>query len=175
MLSTVVAAGVAGGAISSTGRYWPFLLGSPLALAVGGGLLYTIGAHTSTGALIGFQIVYGVGIGGAMQNTVMSVQAEYADDEARVPQATSLVNFTQLLGGVVGIAIAGTLFANRLRSGLPADLPEDVRIAVVASVDAVKLLPPGLKEGVIDAYVKALKPVFILGVPAGALASLSAL
>jgi MFS family permease len=175
MMSTVIVAGIAGGVISTTGRYWPFLLVSPMLLSVGAGLLYTVGSSTSNGALIGFQIIYGIGVGGAMQNTVMAIQSEWADDEAKVPQATSLVSFAQLLGGIVGVAIAGTLFSNKLRAGLPTDIPSEARAAVLASVDAIKLLDPTVRIAVVDAYVQALKPVFIIAVPAGALAALAAL
>jgi hypothetical protein len=86
---------------------------SPLIFAVGGGLLYTVGVDTANAKIIGsfplssayacaqvragFQIIYGFGIGGALQNVILAIQAEYADDEQMIPQATSLVNFTQLV------------------------------------------------------------------------------
>jgi hypothetical protein len=40
----------------------------------------------------GYQILYGIGIGGAMQNTIIAIQAEFADNEEMIPQATSLVS-----------------------------------------------------------------------------------
>jgi hypothetical protein len=123
----------------------------------------------------GFQILYGIGIGGAMQNVIISIQAEFADNEDMIPQATSLVSFFQLLGGVVGIAIAGTLFSNQIRGNLPPGLDPAVAEAVVRSVTVIKTLPAELQRSVIDAYVKSLRPVFIIGVPAGAFASLSSL
>jgi hypothetical protein len=104
MLSTVAGVGLGGGIISRTGRYWPFLFGSPLLLAVGAGLLFTINDTTPNAriigtstysyvlwlliSLVGFQILYGVGLGGAMQNTVIAIQAEFADQKEMIPQAT---------------------------------------------------------------------------------------
>jgi hypothetical protein len=140
----------------------------------------------------GYQILFGCGIGGAMQNTVIAVQSEYAREERLIPQATSIVNFLQLIGGVVGIAyvlschhrsrcykvffrIAGTIFDNQLRHNIPKNLPPGVAEAVVASVTAIKTLPPDVKTVIIEAYAKSLQPVFILGVPAGIMASLCAL
>jgi hypothetical protein len=35
---------------------------------------------------------------------VMAVQAEYAPEPELIPQASSLLTFLQLLGGVIGIA-----------------------------------------------------------------------
>jgi hypothetical protein len=123
----------------------------------------------------GFQILYGIGIGGAMNNTIISIQAEFADSEDMIPQATSLVSFTQILGGVVGIAIAGALFSNQLRNNLPPGLDPAIAEAVVKSVTVIKTLPSEIQQSIIDAYVMSLHPVFIIGVPAGGLASLSSL
>jgi hypothetical protein len=148
--------------------------------------------HTVAHASTGYQILFGCGIGGALQNTVIAVQTEYAREERLIPQATSIVSFLQLIGGVVGVAyvpfchdrsycnnvwfrIAGTIFDNQLRHNLPRNLPPGVADAVVASVTAIKTLPPDVKAVVIDAYAKSLQPVFILGVPAGIMASLCAL
>jgi MFS family permease len=175
MLSNVIAAGLAGFVVSKTGRYWHLVFVSPLLSAVGAGLLYTVSTQTPFAAIAGFQILLGAGIGGSFQNTIMAIQTEYSDEPARVPQATSLVNFTQLMGGVIGLAAAGTLFSNKLRDGLPVNLSPEARITVTSSVEAIKLLSPALREGVIEAYVQALRPVFLLGVPIAALASVSAL
>lgn len=98
MLSVVVMAGGSGGVINATGRYWPFLLGSPLLTSVGAGLLYTLDVNSGSAKEIGYQILLGVGVGGALQNTVIAIQAEYANEEELIPQGSSLVTFTQLIG-----------------------------------------------------------------------------
>jgi hypothetical protein len=58
MLSTVVGVMLGGGIISRTGRYWPFLFGSPLILAVGAGLLFTINVTTPNARIIGMFTYY---------------------------------------------------------------------------------------------------------------------
>lgn len=110
-----------------------------------------------------------------MQNTIIAIQAEFADQEDIIPQATSLVNFTQLLGGVVGLAIAGTLFSNQIRHNLPTGLDPMVAKAVVGSVTVIKTLPEAIQAAVVESYVKSLRWVFIVAVPAGVLSSVSAL
>ncbi|KAJ1308610.1 hypothetical protein OPQ81_004308 [Rhizoctonia solani] len=178
MLSVVIAAGGSGGVINGTGRYWPFLLGSPLLISVGSGLLYTLDVNSGSGKEIGYQILLGVGIGGALQNTVIAIQAEYAHEEELIPQGSSLVTFTQLVGGIIGIAIAGAILANQMLKYLgiyAPDLPHDVANAVRQSVSVIFTLPAEQQEPVIRAYLKALNSVFLIGVPTGVLASLSAL
>jgi len=176
MLSSVVAAGSASGTISYTGRYWHFLLLSPLVGAVGAGLLYTAGADTSNAKIIGFQILFGAGLGAAIQNTMIAVQAEYAEEPKMLNQASSLVAFIQLSGGILGIAMAGTVFSNQLRHNLAIYAPSlshDLVESVRQSVTIIKTLPADQQAEVIKAYAKALDAVFLIGVPACAFGSLS--
>jgi hypothetical protein len=44
-------------------RRFSFLFASPLLISVGAGLLFTCGVNESRGRLIGYQIIFGVGIG----------------------------------------------------------------------------------------------------------------
>jgi hypothetical protein len=104
MLSAVIAVFVSGGLVNATGHYLTYLLIGPLIGAIGAGLLFTIDEFTSSSRLIGYQIVFGAGLGLAFQLPVMSIQAEYAKKPELIPQASSLLTFFQLLGGVIGIA-----------------------------------------------------------------------
>lgn len=47
-----------------------------------------------------------------------SSSAAFHNRPKLIPQATALVTFAQLVGGVVGISIAGTLFNNEIKSQL---------------------------------------------------------
>ncbi|KIJ58908.1 hypothetical protein HYDPIDRAFT_44277 [Hydnomerulius pinastri MD-312] len=178
LISVIVAAGISGGIVTKTGRYWWFLLFGPFLTIIGSGLLYTLNADSSSARLTGYQILYGAGIGAVFQNVIVAVQAEYADNESLIPQATSFVSFCQILGGIVSISMAGSIFANELRTDLTKyapDLTDALRSAILQSVTAIQALPTeALKSEVIAAYARSLDPVFILGVPAAALASLSA-
>jgi hypothetical protein len=86
MISIAGASAVTGGIIRFTGHYWGWLFGGQLLSAIGAGLLQTVGSsyiaihirqpsvltwildvNTFGVRLIGYQILYGVGIGCAMQ------------------------------------------------------------------------------------------------------------
>jgi hypothetical protein len=125
-----------------------------------------------------------------LQNGILAIQAEYADREHMVPQTTAIVSWGQLIGGmrapyhtctvrtddspgIIGIAIAGTIFASGLGKYLPLDLPENIRQEVRSSVSVVFTLPEPQRSTVIAAYIKSIDRVFLLGIPAGVLASLS--
>jgi EmrB/QacA subfamily drug resistance transporter len=179
MLSAVIASFGSGAFVNGTGHYWSIMIVGPLIGAVGAGLLFTIDEYTSSARLIGYQIIFGAGLGVAFQLPVMAIQAEYADEPALIPQASSLLTFLQLLGGVVGIAIAGTVFNNQLVKTLAkyaGDLltPEMIS-AVKQSVTVIFQLPAEYQAPVVHSYVKALDYTFILTVPASAFATFAAL
>lgn len=178
MLSVVFSAGFSGAVISKIHRYWWFLILCPPIASVGAGLLFTIGPQTHNAKVIGYQILLGCGVGGALQNTIIAVQTEYAKEEHLIPQGTSLVNFVQIVGGVIGITVGAAVFGNQLASNIvkfaPGLSPEQA-LAVRSSVTAIFKLPKELQEQAILAYSESLDRVFLIGVPAGALASLSSL
>ncbi|KAH0825810.1 MFS general substrate transporter [Lanmaoa asiatica] len=165
--------------LQKTGRYWWFLLLAPSLTAIGSGLLYTLNANSPSARLTGYQILYGTGVGLVFQNVIVAVQAEYANDESLVPQATAFVSFCQILGGIVSISMAGSIFANELPRELQIyapDLTSAMLSAILQSVSAIQLLPTAeLQAQVIAAYAQSLDPVFVLGAPAAGLASFSAL
>lgn len=74
MLSIVVSAGFSGAVITKIHRYWWFLVLSPPIASIGAGLLFTITPETHNAKIIGYQILLGVGTGGALQNTIIAVQ-----------------------------------------------------------------------------------------------------
>ncbi|KZT62115.1 ABC transporter [Calocera cornea HHB12733] len=178
MLAVVIFAAVSGGVISFTGRYWPFLFFSPFITAIGAGLLFTLDADAPNSKMIGYQILFGAGVGGALQNVVIAIQAEYHDNERMIPQATSLVTFAQLVGGVIGICIAGTIFSNQLTKELAIyapTLPAEIAQAIKESVTVVQTLPADQQGPIVEAYVKALDYVYLIGVPGGVFGALCAL
>ena len=73
--------------------------------AIGTGLLFTISPDTANAKVIGFQILYGFGVGGALQIVLIAIQTEYAREEHLIPQGTSTLNFVQIIGGVIGITV----------------------------------------------------------------------
>ncbi|KDE06930.1 hypothetical protein MVLG_02817 [Microbotryum lychnidis-dioicae p1A1 Lamole] len=174
MLGVVVGSAVSGVIVSKEGHYKPWLFFGPWLLCIGAGLLYTIKETTKNSTLIGYQIILALGTGACLQQTIIAVQADCANPDD-VPQATALVTFAQLVGGTIGIAISSTVFGSKLSSALKEFAPTAPFDLVRNSVEAVKTLPADIKPAVIHAYVIALNNVFVIGVAAGALASLSAL
>ncbi|ELU38567.1 hypothetical protein AG1IA_07415 [Rhizoctonia solani AG-1 IA] len=133
----------------------------PLVSAVASGLLFGLNdVDISSARLAGFQILLGVGLGGSLQNVIIAIQAEYNHDEKMIPQAT--------VRGIIGIAVAGAVFANKLASSLfdiAPNFPPEVAEGVRQSVTIIYTLPPDQQGVVIQAYVRALNYVYLVGVP----------
>lgn len=103
-ISVVISVVVAGRLVSLTGRYWYFLVLGPIPGAIGAGLLYTITPDTSDAKIIGYQILCGVGVGTAMQNSLFAMQAAFRTDMRLIGQATGMASFSQFLGALVSFS-----------------------------------------------------------------------
>jgi hypothetical protein len=65
------------------------------------------------------------------------------------------------IGGSIGVAAFGAIFANRLRSELAAKFPAGVHIPAQANPEVVKHLPDAVHTPYIEAFAAALQPVFL--------------
>ena len=93
-----------------------------------------------------------------------------------VPQATGLVTFSQFLGGTIGIALAATIFQNKLATGLHQFAPDAPFDLLKQSVTALHSLPESQRAGAIHAYVVALQwAIGLLATVSSGLTSVSAL
>lgn len=78
---------------------------------------------------------------------VIAVQAELHADSELVPVGTALVTFFQLIGGVIGISISGTLFNNQLATELSKlGINQTIISSVKVTVQAIFALDASMKE-----------------------------
>ncbi|GAA5838665.1 hypothetical protein JCM11251_003257 [Rhodosporidiobolus azoricus] len=175
MLSVVFSVIISGRLVAKFGRYWPFLIAGPVPGVIGAGLMYTVTSSTSMGKLIGYQILLGVGVGTTMQNSLFAMQAEFKDNMKLVGQATSLASFSQFLGGTIALAIGQAALSTQLTENFAKYAPTAPLAVIKESPLAIWDLPADVIPGAVEAYVKSLKIVFILGVPFYALGIFSAI
>ncbi|KAJ7238817.1 transporter [Mycena haematopus] len=175
MLSIVLTLIVIGQFSGKTGYIWPFLVISPVFLGIGSGLLYMLNTSSSSGKIIGFQIIAGIGVGMGMQNSMLALQVEFRDSPHLIAQALSMGSFCAFLGGTLGLSIAEPVFASELSKYLLKYAPEAPAAIVKESPTAIySKLPAAMIPGVVRSYNEALRIVFVLGVPVAGLALLSA-
>ncbi|KAJ7222993.1 major facilitator superfamily domain-containing protein [Mycena haematopus] len=157
MLGFVVTVISVGQLVSRFGYYWPFLMGGPVFLAVGSSLLYTLKASSTSAAIVGFQILVGIGIGMGMQNSILAVQVEFRNTPRLLGQATSMGTFAQFLGGTIGLGVAEPVFSSMLGKYLVRYAPDAPASIVKQSPTAISSLPAAMIPGVIHSYTNALR------------------
>ena len=124
-------------------------------------LLTQLNVHTSTVATSLYMLVIGFGLGMVMQVLVLAVQNAVPPRDMGVATSGSIM-FRQI-GGSVGIAAFGAIFANHLRTNLAKTLPPGVHGPTSATPKAVKALPPHVHTLYIHAFSNALHPMFLVG------------
>ncbi|KAG9241249.1 major facilitator superfamily transporter [Calycina marina] len=113
---SIIGSIMAGGWIcNKTGYYHPLMF-APITLgAAGAGLIYTWDVDTSTSKLIGYQILYGVGVGLGLQQAIVAVQAGSNID---IASGIALLCFSENFGGAVFVSVSQNLWANKLAENL---------------------------------------------------------
>lgn len=169
ILSLVILSLVAGGAVTTLGYYTPWMIASSVFMAIGVGLMSTWKVDTGHAKWIGYQIIYGAGVGFGMQQALITAQTVL--DLVDVPVGTSLIMFMQILGGALFISVAQNIFTNRLSSNLVTHVPgldPDIVLKTGATslknnVDASRL------PEVLIAYNDALTQTFYVSLALAAL------
>ncbi|MFE5405672.1 MFS transporter [Streptomyces sp. NPDC056580] len=168
MMAGIVGASIIGGQlISHTGRYKLYpVLGGALS-AVGMWLLSRLEVDTPRLYYSVWMAVLGAGIGLVMPVLVLAVQNSVRP--ADLGTATSANNYFRQIGGSVGAAVFGTLFAGRLSDALRRELPQRAGAGLPdpesLTPQLVHALPPALRDAYIRAYADAMPRIFLYLVP----------
>ncbi|MFG2609032.1 MDR family MFS transporter [Streptomyces anulatus] len=155
--------------VSRTGRWKVFPILGTATTAVGLLLLHQLDENSSTWLMSAYFFVFGAGLGLVMQVLVLVAQNSVSYQDLGV--ATSGVTFFRSIGSAFGVAIFGTIFANRLTGQLTdalagQSLPTGVDAGrLAADPRAIGQLPADLRPGVLGAYSTSITEVFLYAVP----------
>jgi EmrB/QacA subfamily drug resistance transporter len=165
MAGLLTASILSGRTISRIGRYRPFPIAGTAITTLGLFLLSRLDVDTPPWLASVYMAVVGVGIGLVMQIIVLVVQNCAPAGDVGV--ATSTATFFRSVGGSLGVALFGAIFASRLAHELLA-LPRAAAGRLSGSglnirPDEVHALPPAVRHQFLVAFVDALQPVFLVG------------
>lgn len=155
--------------VSRTGRWKVFPVLGTAITAVGLLLVHQLDENSSTWLMSAFFFVFGAGLGLVMQVLVLVAQNSVSYQDLGV--ATSGVTFFRSIGSAFGVAIFGTIFANRLTGQLTdaltgQSLPPGVDAGrLAADPRAIGQLPADLRPSVLSAYSTSITDVFLYAVP----------
>jgi EmrB/QacA subfamily drug resistance transporter len=174
MVGSMVTSVIAGQLVTKTGKYKLLPIIGGLIMTLGMFMLSRIGVHTTRTSSALDYLVLGLGMGLMMQ--LVSLISQNAVELRDMGVASSARMFFQQIGGSLGVAAFGALFARKLAeatSGHGAGhLPISGSSFDPAQVDS---LPAGVREVVFAAIAHGVESVFIWGVPAGLLVFVFAL
>ena len=163
MLGMLLTSIVSGQVISRTGRYRLFPIAGTAVMTVGLFLLSRLDADSSAARASGLMLLLGLGMGMVMQVLVIAVQN--AVDYRDLGVATSGTTLFRLIGGSVGTAILGAIFASRLSSELARLDPGGVaggRGIGNTSAAALERLSPAMRAAYSHAFADSLGTVFLV-------------
>jgi MFS family permease len=159
MAGVLVTSILSGQLITKLGRYRVFPIMGTALVAVAMVLLSRLEVGTSVWVAAGFAFVLGLGLGMVMQVLVLAVQN--AVDRSVMGVATSGSTMFRQIGGSIGVALFGTIFANRVHVELAHRLPSGVKVPNTINPEGIKHLPPQTHAAFQAAFAEALHPVFV--------------
>jgi hypothetical protein len=157
---------LSGQLISRWGRYKVFPIGGTAVMALGLFLLSRMDAETSVAQAAFDMMVLGLGLGMVMQVLVIAVQnsVDYRD----LGVATSGATLFRLIGGSLGTAVFGAIFAVGLERNLQRMLPSGAGEGGAGPAHGASLSPqmlaeldPALRAIYVEAFTGSLRTVFL--------------
>lgn len=165
---------VLGGFVVSVTGYAtpPAIIGSALG-TVGLGLLTLLNVETTTAQWVGFQLLTSAGFGLSIQQCFTAVQTVLGEDDIAI--GTTAVIASQSLGGAVFLTVGNSVFQSLLRQSSASEGDRLPGVKLKMMIDLKRIIGAGasaqLREE-LAVYNGALRMVFMVGVPLGALAAL---
>ncbi|KAF2865015.1 putative efflux pump antibiotic resistance protein [Massariosphaeria phaeospora] len=178
IFSVVASAGAGGPIFSAYPIYMPWFAGASVLMLIGNGLLSTINYETSRGAICGYTVIQGIGVGPVIQLAYTVGQTKVS--RSMIPQVTAFLTCAQMAGLALSLGIATSVFLNCASNDIAIILPGATRSFIQASINGARTgllqnLTPDDRLRVLYAIARNVGKVFYMNVAGAALGFLSAL
>jgi EmrB/QacA subfamily drug resistance transporter len=160
MAGLLITSIVSGQLITHLGRYRMFPIIGTGVMTAAMFMLSRLEVGTSLWMAAFGSFVLGLGLGMVMQVLVLAVQNSVPHEVLGV--ATSGSTLFRQVGGSIGVALFGTIFASRFRAELGSRLPLGVNVPKVATPAVIRQLPAELHGAFAESVAAALHPVFLV-------------
>lgn len=169
-IATIVSSTGSAVLTSRVGYYVPFMILGPILMAIGSGLLTTFTPATTSGNRILYQVIYGLGSGGAGQQASLAAQTVLDDKDVAIGAA--LMIFSQMLGSAVFISVGQNVFSTHLLQDLMKVPGLDYnKVLETGATELRSYLSGEFLEPVLSAYNNSVTAIFFVtvGLACGAL------
>lgn len=133
-----------GFAVYKTGSYKEVIIVGSALIALGVYLFSYVGTSSGNGLIFGSEVVFGLGLGAVISKLIMTVQNTVNREE--MGTAIAATQFFRELGGAIGTAIFGVVFASRLGYWRPRLLPRGSGAGAAFLAIPLAILSPGSRE-----------------------------
>ncbi|KAL3430055.1 major facilitator superfamily domain-containing protein [Aspergillus tetrazonus] len=146
------------------GHYVPFMIIATTLLSVGMGLLSTLEYNSPIRHVLGFQVPAGVGLGCALQQTLVAAQTILPMND--IPIGVSLIVLAQTLGGTIALSAADTIYTGTLSSSISSRFPQIDRETVLTTGNREirNLVPAESLSVIMDLCNKAIVKTWYLSI-----------
>ncbi|PWY85816.1 MFS general substrate transporter [Aspergillus sclerotioniger CBS 115572] len=164
VIAMVVSSIISGVGTTQAGYYTPFLVAGTCIVSIGAGLLTILQVNSTTGQWIGYQIIYGLGLGCCFQAPTMAAQTVLPREEVAI--GASLMLFGQTLFGAIFVSVGQNVLDQHLAirlarlSGINIT-PETIKRAGITGL--FRIIPPQDHTAVLEAYDASLRLCFVIG------------
>ena len=170
ILSFVVATIITAAFIKFTGLCVPPMILCSILMAIGAGLLTTLTLSSTdtvagVGHRIGYQLLYGFGVGLGLQSPLVLAQTTLSPSD--VPTATVVLLFMQALGSTVFLSVGQSVFARVLVEGLETLGLPNAQARTVLAAGATEwraVVPAAIAGKVAYVYGMAICRVFYVAI-----------
>lgn len=148
--------------ITAKGMPMYIMLAGALMSTVGSGLVYTFNIDTPFANWVGYLVLLGLGYGFTLQLAIIVGQASSKLEDIAV--TTAAINFTQTYGGAIAVAVAQSIFSNKLIAGVLQQVP-GVSPGTVINAGATSLRDSVTAEQftlILRIFTDSLKDAFVL-------------
>lgn len=168
-----VLASIIGGRIMLRIGYLTLVIGGCVMLTLGALLLSQMGDHASRLFVLASLAAMGIGMGLAIPAFLIIVQA--TAQRSMLGVATSTLQFTRTVGGIIGVSIMGVVLSNQLASLLAAAGLDPATVSVESLLDRSNSAVSSLGDVVRAALAGATQGVFAVAFFAALLALIATL
>ncbi|KAI1029284.1 hypothetical protein LB504_010714 [Fusarium proliferatum] len=160
-----------------TGRYRTLGMAVIACSALGFVGLSIMTIQTPTPLVLTYVFLAGVGYGGMLSVSLLATVAAVSRDDQAV--ATSANYAFRSMGSTIGVTIASAVYQNLLQHGLhqrfdSKEGSSEIIKRLLESLDELKRLPDGWRDGVYKAYEISLRGVFLTGLGVAVLGLIAA-
>ncbi|KAI6088752.1 MFS general substrate transporter [Hypoxylon rubiginosum] len=171
LIITCAVVDILGGVVMhQIGRYRELIWVGTITLTLGTGLYIMFGTDTNLGTIIGFQIIFGIGMALLFQTPMMALQNSVS--QAETATATATLGFLRNLATSLSIVLGGVVFQNSMTARAPvlaasglnqSELDALSGYQAAANLEITKTIDDATqRRAVQDAFAWSIRNMFIM-------------